>query len=108
MCEKGEGKGKRKKINDSRLNGPRGISAQAEHGRARPRRRAGPARPPKTKHGMGGHGDDVVSTGPRASEREGKTASGGRTVRPGRKIDRRRVRRQFPVGGLVPVVVAVG
>jgi hypothetical protein len=46
---------------------------------------------PKTGHDAGDHGDGDVSMGPGASEREGKTASGGRTVRPGRKFSRRRV-----------------
>jgi hypothetical protein len=71
------GKGKRKKINDSRLNGLWGrfrpkpsadagghAGELAQHG-------------PHMGHGAGGRGDGAMSTCPHASEREGKTVLGG-------------------------------
>jgi hypothetical protein len=52
------------------------ISAQVERGRARPRGQADPAWPTSGAQ-RERRGDDTVGTGPRASEREGKTMSGG-------------------------------
>ena len=68
--KKGEAKGKRKK--DKWFLVKRGGGIRPKPSTSEPTQHD-----PKKGHDAGGHGDGDVSMGPGASEREGKTASGG-------------------------------
>jgi hypothetical protein len=68
---------KRKKINDSRLNGPWGGFWPKPSAGARSHMGEPAQHDPQIGHDTGGRGDCAVSTGPLASEREGKTMSRG-------------------------------